>query len=384
MLRRRIEQLLDAVGAVRRRPVRADEVRIARRCDAVVGGDDGAAGRVEAARQLLERNGARPIVFLLPARRRRHALQVVGGAAHRHAAGGDEADVAVDVGVDDVLLRRMEIARRGEEAVPFARAREFQRRLHAAVVLGERGPREGDDVAARRVVLRRFRDVGDHRAVSRDAHAQLLGLAALHADGFLDDAERARAFGREVAAGSVQLFDVEVLHVGAGVRKAPGDALVVPDDYARHAGQRRADDVDAGRGDLREVPHRWRGEAEVRIVGEQRLAAFRARTRHHPVVRAQAFVVWHELREAHRVALHRRVQLLQVGDRRRRLARIRRQEFVDARERERFREAHAQQFVAPVAAQVPGHHFDPGDRVGRHPGFGPRAGEPEFNRQHRV
>ena len=68
----------------------------------------------------------------------------------------------------------------------------------------------------------------------------------------------------------------------------------------------------------------------------------------------------------------------------RRLAGVGRQEFVDARQRQRLRQAHAQQFVAPVAAQVPGHHLDPADRVDGRPGLGPHAGEPELRRQHRI
>jgi hypothetical protein len=92
--------------------------------------------------------------------------------------------------------------RRGEKAVPLARAGEFVRGLRAAVVLGERGPGEGDHVAARRQVLRRAHHVRNHRAVARDADAQFFGFRALHQDGLVDRLERARALRRDVAAGA--------------------------------------------------------------------------------------------------------------------------------------------------------------------------------------
>ena len=132
----------------------SEVMRVARRRDLVVRGDDRAAGGLNACGSSSNGDVAGPVVARVPARRGREALQVVVGLAHRHAAGGDEADVAVDVGVHHVLLRRVEVARGGEELVQ-SRARPRRRRgLQREVVLGERGPAKREHVAARRGVAR--------------------------------------------------------------------------------------------------------------------------------------------------------------------------------------------------------------------------------------
>jgi hypothetical protein len=77
------------------------------------------------------------------------------------------------------------------------------------------------------------------------------------------------------------------------------------------------------------------------------------------------------------------IKLLELADPHRRVSRIGRQELLDARRRQRFREAHAQQLVAPVAAQVPGHHFQPGERVDRLPAFKIQADKKKLRRQDR-
>jgi hypothetical protein len=108
------------------------------------------------------------------------------------------------------------------------------------------------------------------------AHFQLLVGGALDPDRFRDGLERQRALRREVVAGRIELLEVEVLNVGAGAGETPRDTIVSPDEHAGHARQRRADDAQARRIEMRQVPYRRRGQAEVRIVGEQRLAACRA------------------------------------------------------------------------------------------------------------
>jgi hypothetical protein len=45
---------------------------------------------------------------------------------------------------------------------------------------------------------------------------------------------------------------------------------------------------------------------------------------------------------------------------------------------------HAQEFVAPVAAEVPGHHLQPRDRIDCAPWLGAYPQQEEFGRQHRA
>ena len=65
------------------------------------------------------------------------------------------------------------------------------------------------------------------------------------------------------------------------------------------------------------------------------------------------------------------------------IGRLRRQQLVDVGAfHAAQRQTQSRQFLAPVAAQVPGHHQGPGNRIGRRPGFwGRRIGQQEFRRQ---
>ena len=67
-LRLRLQPVEDAFGAVGRRPIGGDEVRITVRRDAVVGVDDAAARRVVDLGQMVERQEAVPVGFAVPAR----------------------------------------------------------------------------------------------------------------------------------------------------------------------------------------------------------------------------------------------------------------------------------------------------------------------------
>ena len=132
----------------------------------------------------------------------------------------------------------------------------------------------------------------------------------------------------------------------------------------------------------REVPQRRRGDLQVRVVGQQRLAARRAAAREHPVVGAYALDARRRRRgqqaiDHRRRCRHRRAERAAepepaiksgvVGRRERLVARIWRQQLVDARHRQGQRQPRAQQLGAPVAAQVPGHHHGPGQAVDRRP-----------------
>src|SRR5579863_6035790 len=105
-------------------------------------------------------------------------------------------------------------------------------------------------------------------------------------DGFLPRGESGVAIGGEVMRWvfRIELFDEEVLNVGRGGRKAPGDLVVMADDDHWVAGDRRSGDLAARRLEPGEVPHARRTEAEMRVVGEKRFAAGAMGAVDHPIV----------------------------------------------------------------------------------------------------
>jgi hypothetical protein len=222
--------------------------------------------------------------------------------------------------------------------------------------------------------------------VARHAHDEVLARRALDADVF-------RHAGHSLpAAGCLHLhrvvgleaLEVQVLHIGAGVGEAPGDVFILAEHDHRQARHRRAGGLEAVRArhfDARDVPQRRCRDLQMRVVGQQRLAARRLRAGDDPVVRAHAFdtrrrrdglQVVDLLRRQRRqgtAQLQRTQQRRVVGRGQRRVTGIRRQQLVDALDRQRQRQPRAQQLGAPVAAQVPGHHDRPGQAVDRRPVF---------------
>jgi len=247
------------------------------RHDLVIRRDQPAARRIEGARQLIEWNETRPVVARVPARSGGEAFERVVALSHGDAPGRDEADVAVDVGIAQVLLRDVEIAQGVDEFFPVARPRQLEERLQRDIIVRERGPCEGEGVAARHGIERVARHVRDHRTVARDAHVQHFIVRAFDLQRLAHGGEGERTLRREVAPGCVELLEIKVLHVRPGVGRRPGDAVIAAEHDSRHAGQRGADGVQPGRMQVREVPDAGRGEAKVRIVRQQRLAARRAR-----------------------------------------------------------------------------------------------------------
>ena len=381
MLGRGIQQLLDALGAIGQDPFAGDVVRVVLGHDFVIGGHDFARGRVVALRQILERDVAVPVVFRVPARRGRQTLEIVRGFAHRHAPGRDIADVAFHVRIHHVLLRRMKVARSGEKLVPVTRGREFPRGLHGQIVLAQRSPRKRQREILRHRRGRRLEHIGNQRAVARAAHGQRHIRLALYLDRFAARGEFLPALRREDLAGVIDALHIKILHVRPGIGEAPGNGFIAPEHHGGHARQGRPHHFEPGRGEMSEVPYCGRSQAQVRIVGEERLAARSAAARQHPVVGCAVLgeAGKRERGEFARVELP--IQRGVIGDSERRIARIRRQEFADLCSGKIFRQAQAQQFRAPVRAQVPGHHFDPGDGVCALPGFGLDPGEQKFRRQ---
>ena len=182
----------------------------------------------------------------------------------------------------------------------------------------------------------------------------------------------------------------------------------------RRAGQRRADDVEVARRHVREVPERRHVRAEMRVVGEQRLAACGERAVDDPVVRAERFdppppssccctASWppSALRERARTSSRRRQcgvpgrfaspdvrsppasgrsPACRVEDAQA-VARIRRHQLggplrPDARE-----QVSAQELVRVVGAEIPRHHLDPHQDVGPGPRRRLEAQQRELRRQ---
>ena len=89
--------------------------------------------------------------------------------------------------------------------------------------------------------------------------------------------------------GGVEVLAIEILDVRGDVGRAPGDELVASERDRRRAGKRAADDVEVAGGHVREVPGGRQPRAEMRIVGEQRLAGRRHRAVDDPVVGPEPF-----------------------------------------------------------------------------------------------
>ena len=182
----------------------------------------------------------------------------------------------------------MELPQVVGEARPVARPREPEAGLHGEVVVAKGGPPEGEHVPGGRGSGRPRRGVVEDRAVPGLADAQHHVLAVLDLDDLAVDLEPAVAVQRQVAGGvlRVELLDEEVLGVRPGVGEAPGDPAVVPQHHERHPGEGRPDDVAARPGEVGEVPDRRHGEAEVRVVREERLSGRAPRSRDRPAIRA--------------------------------------------------------------------------------------------------
>ena len=218
-----------------------------------------------------------------------HRASFAGARApDRDPAGRQESDVAVHVGVGDVLLRRVEVAEGGDEAGPVPDFREAEAGLQGEVVVAQSGPGEGEHVAGGRGAGGRGQGVVEDRAVPGLAHAHHHVFAVLHLDDLAAHVEGAVAGGCQVAPGIVRidLLDEEVLDVGRRIGEAPRHPAVVPEHHHRHSREGRAHDVAAGPGQMGEVPDRGDGQTEVGVVREERLAGRAPGSADDPAIRA--------------------------------------------------------------------------------------------------
>jgi len=287
------KKINDALRTVRFGPVEAEIRAIRRRDGTVVRRHDEMFGRIVDVRQIVERHPAGPFGVAGPAVR---GTRTVARRAHRNVTGRVVPDVPVDVRVDEVLRRYDVALQRAGELRPVARRVHLQKRFEGAIVRIERRPAERERLERRRLRLRlRFRvvridGVGHERAVPRHAHAQLNRRRALDDDRFRNHRDRflrAAEFGE--VSGGIEALAIEVLDVRRDVGRAPRDELITSERDSRNAGERAAGDFKAvGSRHVREVPRRRQPCAEMRIVGEQRLAARGQRAVHDPVVGAEA------------------------------------------------------------------------------------------------
>ena len=125
MLLHVLQQLVDALCAERQVPFVGDVMPVAGRDDPVVRGDDLCGRRVERPRQLVERDEARPVITRIPAGGGGEAVQIVSRFADRNLRRRDEADVAVDIGIRQVLLRHAQASSGIDEFTPVACPRQL-------------------------------------------------------------------------------------------------------------------------------------------------------------------------------------------------------------------------------------------------------------------
>ena len=218
--------------------------------------------------------------------------------------------------------------------------------------------------------------------------------------------------------GRIEPFAIEILDVGGDVGFAPGDVAVASDRHRRRARQRGADDVEVAGRHVRQIPERGHVRAEMRIVGEQRLAAGGQRAVDDPVVRAERFGPSRRRAAARRTAsvaaeqpaanaFDQRSRVRGAGSRQsccvsdvrwpaacdrstagrsRMLRPSRGYGGISSAIRSgptRGEQIVAQQLERVVRAQIPRHHLDPDEHVGPGPRLRLEAEQRELRRQRR-
>src|SRR4029077_17998186 len=69
-----------------------------------------------------------------------------------------------------------------------------------------------------------------------------------------------------VRGGGIETFDVQILYIRSVVREAPGDAVIVSDDYERRTGQGKSLYVPTWGGGMDLVPDWRKPEFQVGVV----------------------------------------------------------------------------------------------------------------------
>ena len=218
-----------------------------------------------------------PLVLPGPAR---HGQPRVGRRADRHLAPGQVADVAMNVGEQEVVARVHPLPHR---LVDLVRRRGLE---HGKGRLGHRVGLRGRRVSERQAVAR-LRSSLDDRAVIRDRHVYLGRVAVPHRDRLAPDVRLPPSSlglvpGRAVTS---KTLHEEVLVVGACVRHAPGDVSVVSEvREARIAGERQPYDIELGTRDVVLVVDVGDVKRPVRVARQEGLARGGPAARQRPAI----------------------------------------------------------------------------------------------------
>ena len=402
----RCQQSADALGPIAGVELGREEGRVPGH-HTLVGRHDQAIGRIEDERHLLEGHHPGPVVGRVPTRGRPEA----GWRSRDRAPARRDrprcliADVAVDIGIDDVLRGCRKVRQRRPEVIPATGEVETHHRIGGGGGL-QPGPRErqcviGPLIGSVRRGCRRARsgDRREHVREDRSMDRRSDGEGDRLLTGHLDRLHARRGLHPLLATlhapGAIETLEIEVTHVGSEVGEAPGDPLVVSDDDAGDTGEgeptdpERAvgSDLDAGQGDLLEDARD--AHPEVRIVGQQRFSGLGVCARDDPRIRSDPLTPAHGGGHGFHGSAHHGIHIVGDGSvcrgeggvdrlthrgpllsREDRLARLevwRGIEFTDPLRLEESREPGPGEFVGVVALEVPCHEGQEGERVHRRP-----------------
>jgi len=196
-------------------------------------------------------------------------MQVVVGTTHRHPPDDPQSDVTVVAREHDVLHDHRHAAQRAFELSGVGRVIHRPERAQRTGSRLQRGPAQRQHVA--RVRPGRQRRVGRpkgaryHGAVACAAHRQRHRIGAAHPDRLHARLERRVAARRPVQVPVVRVdpLQVQIKRIGIGRRESPGDMRVAPEHDERHARQRGAENIQAGRLQSGEVPHGRRRQRQA-------------------------------------------------------------------------------------------------------------------------
>ncbi len=345
--------------------------------DAVIGCDNLMALRVIRLRQFLKGHCARPLVFASPAGHRQQTLAL---GTYGHAPGHVIANVAIHIGINKVLRRRVPMAERGGKLLPIAGAVQAHHCLGSCrwIVAGpaQRHWLPVRLLAAEDRPMPRDDDLLDYRLLpALDANLLWDNLCIFPGALILILMWILR----------VEALQIDVLRIGSGIGDTPGDAPVAPDNHSRQPWQRGAGDIQARRVQVAVIPDCRHLRRQMWVVRQHRLAAGRARAIHHPVVAAMR-----RTEHAHQffylaiLIEQRRIQTAIIGawwHNQRVASRIERLNACRALRANLCHKLCPQQLRLPIAGQVPGHHLAPGQRIGGRPGRRRKAQQHHLQRQ---
>ncbi len=238
-----IEQLRDALHALGAVPVAGEHMGVLAAHNFLVGRGvpaSGLDGGAVTLRVFGVVDPAHPIVVRQPARHGRHTAHGVELGADGELANRMETHFALRVGhhhaLHGAVVQGIGIGQLGHRlGLVGSKAGH-----HGPVVPIKGRPAQGHDVA---IGVHHFGVLGlhiaDHRAMAGAAHREVhIGLA-FHADHFLALLKGLPPLGGEVLArpGGIDGFEVEVLHIGAGVGEAPSHAPRSTQHHKRQTGQ---------------------------------------------------------------------------------------------------------------------------------------------------